>query len=126
MFGIVVEYDYSGDESEWREAIDDFIGHINADDRLRGRFSYQVNIRNDGGGRVHIGQWDEEETLAHLQSQPFFCGVCRKGKKFRRRSPEGNGVQERHTHRHHRHWGVTSTPILSFPDWSRRGGRFTY
>ena len=72
MFGIVVEYDYSGDESEWRDAIDNFIGHINADDRLKDRFSYQVNIRNDGGGRVHIGQWDDAETLTYLQSQPFF------------------------------------------------------
>ena len=101
MFGIVVEYDFSGDESEWRDAIDDFIGHINADDRLRGRFSYQVNIRNDGGGRVHIGQWDEEETLTYFAKPDFFFGVRRKGKKFRRRSPEGDNVQEHHTHGYH-------------------------
>ena len=93
MFGIVVEYDFSGDESEWREAIDDFIGHINADDRLRGRFSYQVNIRNDGGGRVHIGQWDEEETLAHLQSQPFFAEFAGKVKKFAGGAPKATAFK---------------------------------
>ena len=93
MFGIVVEYDFSGDESEWREAIDDFIGHINADDRLRGRFSYQVNIRNDGGGRVHIGQWDEEETLAHLQSQPFFAEFAGKVKIFAGGAPKATAFK---------------------------------
>ncbi|MDP7668847.1 MAG: hypothetical protein QF738_12415 [Rhodospirillales bacterium] len=88
MFGIVVEYDFSGDESEWRDAIDDFIGHINADDRLRGRFSYQVNIRNDGGGRVHIGQWDEEETLTYLQSQTFFSEFAGKVRNFAGGAPK--------------------------------------
>ena len=88
MFGIVIEYDFSGDETEWREAIDGFIGHINADDRLNGRFSYRVNIRNDGGGRIHIGQWDEEETLAYLQSQPFFSEFAGNIKKFAGGAPK--------------------------------------
>jgi hypothetical protein len=42
MFGIVIDYNFSGDEAAWREAIDTFLGHIDADDRLKGRFSYQV------------------------------------------------------------------------------------
>ncbi len=82
MFGIVIQYDFSGDEAAWRAAIDEFIGQINSDDRLKGRFSYQVNVRKDGGGRVHIGQWDEEETLKHLQSQPFFGEFAEKIKGF--------------------------------------------
>lgn len=82
MNGIVVEYDFSGDEDQWREAIDEFISQINADEKLKGRFSYQVNIRGDGGGRIHIGQWDEEETLAYLQSQPFFAEFAGKIQEF--------------------------------------------
>ncbi len=82
MFGIVIEYDFSGDETEWREAVDTFIGQINTDERLRGRFDYQVTMRADGEGRIHIGQWDDEETLAHLQSQPFFATFAGKIKEF--------------------------------------------
>ena len=54
-YGIVIEYDYSGDEAEWQQAIDTFTGKIDADQRLQVRFSYQVNVRNDGSGRVHVG-----------------------------------------------------------------------
>jgi len=72
MYGIVIEYEYSGDENEWRETIDTFIGKINTDERLKGRFTYQVNVHKEGPGRIHIGQWDEEETLKYLQRQSFF------------------------------------------------------
>ena len=72
MFGIVVEYEYSGNEDEWQEVVETFLGHVKADTRLQGCFSYQVNIRKDGAGRIHIGQWDTDKTLAHLQSQPYF------------------------------------------------------
>ena len=82
MFGIVIDYDFSGDEADWQKVMDSFIGNINADDRLKGRFSYMVNARKDGTGRVHIGQWDDEETLAHLQSQPFFGEFAAKVKAF--------------------------------------------
>ena len=94
MFGIVIEYDFSGDETEWREAIDEFIGQINAEARLKGRFSYQVNIRNDGGGRVHIGQWDEDETLSYLQSQPFFSVFAGKVKGFADGAPKSTGFKK--------------------------------
>ena len=71
-FGILIEYELSGDEAAWRQAVDAFIANIDADPRLEGRFSYHVTARGEEGGRVHIGQWDSEETLAHLQSQPWF------------------------------------------------------
>ena len=71
-FGILIEYELSGDEAAWRQAVDTFVANIDADPRLQGRFSYIVTARGEEGGRVHVGQWDAEETLAHLQSQPWF------------------------------------------------------
>ncbi|MBT3915522.1 MAG: hypothetical protein HN731_01885 [Rhodospirillaceae bacterium] len=94
MFGIVIEYDYAGDEAEWQDAIDTFTGQIDADDRLRGRFSYQVNVSNDGNGRIHIGHWDEEETLKHLQSQPYFGEFAEKVKKFSGGGPKSTGFKK--------------------------------
>ena len=94
MHGIVIEYDYSGDETVWRDAVDTFICRIDRDDRLKGRFSYQVNVRNDGAGRVHIGHWDEEETLKHLQSQPFFAEFAGKVKEFAGGPPKSTGFQK--------------------------------
>ncbi|MAF48985.1 MAG: hypothetical protein QF393_03420 [Rhodospirillales bacterium] len=93
MFGIVIEYDFSGDEAEWQEAIDTFTGQIDADDRLRGRFSYQCNVSNDGGGRIHIGHWDQEETLKHLQGQPYFADFSEKVKKFSGGGPKATGFK---------------------------------
>lgn len=93
MFGIVIEYQYSGDESKWREAIDNFISQINADDKLKGRFSYQVNVSKDGESRIHIGQWDEEETLTYLQSQPFFSEFSGKVKEFAGGVPKNTGFK---------------------------------
>ena len=72
MYGIVIEYELSGDEAAWRQAVDTFLKNIDGDPVLQGKFSYEVNSSNDSGGRIHIGHWDREETLAHLQSQPFF------------------------------------------------------
>lgn len=82
MFGIVVEYEYSGDEGDWQGGIDGFIAAINGDERLDGRFSYMVNVKKDGIGRIHVGQWDDEETLAHLQSQDYFKDFAAQLKGF--------------------------------------------
>ncbi len=71
-YGILIQYAYSGDETPWKAATEAFVAAIDADDRLRGRFSYQVNVLGDGVGRVHVGRWDDDETLSHLQAQPFF------------------------------------------------------
>lgn len=72
MNGIVIKYEFSGDESAWRAAVETFLRSIGQDPALRGRFSYEANLCNDGVGRIHIGHWDNDETLAHLQAQPFF------------------------------------------------------
>ncbi|MDP6345251.1 MAG: hypothetical protein QF578_21140 [Alphaproteobacteria bacterium] len=82
MLGIVIEYDFDGDEATWADAVETFVKAIDDDPRLRGRFSYQVNVRADGGGRIHVGRWDEEETLAHLQSQDFFKTFAAKVQEF--------------------------------------------
>ena len=72
MHGIVIEYELSGDEAAWRRAVDTFLKNIDGDPVLQGKFAYEVNTSNDSGGRIHIGHWESEETLSHLQSQPFF------------------------------------------------------
>ena len=82
MYGIVITYDYSGDEATWQQAVDAFIANIDGDSRLKGRFTYQVNVRADGGGRIHIGHWDEPETLTHLQQQDFFKTFAGQVKDF--------------------------------------------
>jgi len=82
MFGILIQYDYDGDEAAWKAAVTEFTDQIDADPALRGKFSYQVNIAADGVGRVHVGRWDREETLAHLQSQDFFKTFAQKIGEF--------------------------------------------
>ncbi len=82
MFGILIEYDYDGDETAWKSAVTDFVNNIDADPVLRGNFSYQVNIAANGTGRVHVGRWNNEETLAHLQSQDFFKTFAQQVGKF--------------------------------------------
>jgi len=81
-FGIVITYDYDGDEADWQAAVDGFIADIDADPRLKGRFTYQVNRALEGPGRIHIGRWDEPETLAHLQGQDFFKAFAGKVGEF--------------------------------------------
>ncbi len=93
MFGIVIDYNFSGDEAAWREAIDTFLGHIDADDRLKGRFSYQVNTCKEGPGRIHIGNWDDETTLKHMQSQPYFPEFATKLKGFANGSLKSTGFK---------------------------------
>lgn len=72
MNGIVIEYVFAGDEGAWRQAVEGFLDNIRQDPALHGRFFYEVNLTADGAGRIHIGHWDNDETLAHLQSRPFF------------------------------------------------------
>jgi len=72
MFGILIQYDYDGDEAPWLAAVEEFVTSIDADPALKGQFNYRVNITSDGVRRVHVGRWDSEATLAHLQSQDFF------------------------------------------------------
>ena len=71
--GLLLEYTYSGDEAPWRAAIETFISHIRSDPKLAGKVTYTVFRRKDDPTRrVHMPRWDSAETLAHLQSQPWF------------------------------------------------------
>ncbi len=78
MFGIVIQYELSGDEEAWKEAVRAFLADIEADPALNGHFRYEVNIAAKGPGRVHVGHWDSEDTLAHLRAQPFFKAFAEK------------------------------------------------
>ena len=82
MFGILIQYNYEGDEAAWKAAVSEFVTNIDADPKLRGNFSYRVNIAADGIGRVHVGRWDSEDVLAHLQSQDFFKTFAQKVGEF--------------------------------------------
>ncbi len=82
MDGILIQYDYSGDEVPWRAAVEEFTGEIDADPVLKGKFSYRVSIAADGIGRVHVGAWENEDILAHLQSQRFFKDFAAKVGEF--------------------------------------------
>ena len=93
MYGIVIQYDYSGDEAAWQSAVDTFMAHIDADARLKDRFSYQVNVSNDGVSRIHVGSWDAEETLKHMQSQPYFGEFAGKVKEFAAGAPVATGFR---------------------------------
>jgi len=93
MFGILIQYDYSGDEGDWRSAVEQFVGAIDADPALAGKFEYRVNIAADGVGRVHVGRWDTEETLAHLQSQGYFKAFAAKIGEFAGGPPHATRLQ---------------------------------
>lgn len=81
MRAITISYTYTGDEATWRAAIDAFIAAVDADPAASGRFVYQVAV-GDGGRRVHWGRWDEADTLAHVQSQPYFRAFAAAVKEF--------------------------------------------
>lgn len=70
--GIAVGYRYEGDEAAWEKVVDDFTRAVSADAALSGRFSYHVQ-KSEGGGRLHIGRWDAEETVKLLQSRDYFA-----------------------------------------------------
>ena len=72
MTGILIQYQYSGDETAWQDAVEAFVANIRGDERLKGRFHYEVVVHGDGTSRSHIGHWDNEETLSYLQGQEFF------------------------------------------------------
>ncbi len=82
MRGITITYRYDGDETEWLEAVNTFIAAIDADPEAVGKFTYQVAVADDGVSRFHWGRWDSAETLAHVQSQPYFQAFAPKVKMF--------------------------------------------
>ena len=50
-------------------------------------------MTTDGVGRVHVGQWDSEETLAHLQLQAFFKTFAGKVGEFFGVGPNANRMR---------------------------------
>jgi len=93
MFGILIQYNYDGDEGEWLTAVEEFVAAVDADPALRGKFSYRVDIAADGVGRVHVGHWDAEETLAHLQAQDFFKRFAAKVGEFAGGAPNATRLR---------------------------------
>lgn len=82
MNGILIEYAYSGDETLWQEAIDEFIDAIKNDSNLEGKFKYIVTVKEDKKNRLHMARWSDQATLEYLQSQPFFKDFAGKIKEF--------------------------------------------
>ncbi len=68
----IIEYSYSGDESEWKANIDEFFAHLKADPILKDGLSYSVYIRADGVSRVHVPAWRDQAVLDHMLKQSFF------------------------------------------------------
>ena len=55
MNGILIQYEYSGDEAKWERAFTKFIEHIDNDPKLKGKFSYIVSRVKEGSKKVHRG-----------------------------------------------------------------------
>ncbi|SPJ30094.1 hypothetical protein [Falsiruegeria mediterranea] len=91
MRAITITYAFSGDETVWQNAVDAFISALDADQELDGRFSYQVAVADDKVTRIHWGRWDSAETLAHVQSQPYFKEFAGKVREFAGGAPNATG-----------------------------------
>ncbi len=72
MDGILIRYEFDGDEAAWRLAVDSFMTKIDADPEVSGGFSYSVNVAADGKRRVHVGRWRDQATLETLQGRDYF------------------------------------------------------
>ncbi len=72
MEGILIRYEFDGDEAAWRSAVDTFVARIDADPQVTGGFSYSVNVAADGRRRVHVGRWTDQATLETLQGRDYF------------------------------------------------------
>jgi quinol monooxygenase YgiN len=82
MYGITISYALSGDEADWREAVDTFVDSLNHDDEIRGRFHYHVFSSKEGSEKVHWGLWDSPETLQIVQSRDYFRTFAAAVRKF--------------------------------------------
>lgn len=78
----VISYEFSGNEKIWRAAIDTFLLAVATDPVLADGFSYDVYIAEEGGRRMHIPRWRDDDVLAHLQTQPFFGEFAAAVKEF--------------------------------------------
>lgn len=91
MRGITITYSFGGNEAEWQATTQTFISAIDADPEAAGKFVYQVAVADDGKTRFHWGRWDSAETLAHVQSQPYFKDFAAKVREFAGGAPNATG-----------------------------------
>jgi hypothetical protein len=93
MFGVSIRYRYEGDEAPWQAAVNAFIDSVNADDAMRGKFSYAVSVAGDGVTRNHVGRWDAEATVKTLQSRDYFAAFGKQIKEFAGESLDAKPVK---------------------------------
>jgi len=72
MNGIVITYDYAGDEAEWETVVGTFVAALNTDAELGGRFRYVVSKSKSSSRRTHFGSWDSKAVLDLMQSRDYF------------------------------------------------------
>ena len=72
MDGILIQYEFNGDENLWKSTTDAFIKAIGDDPELKGKFNYSVFKTSEPTKRVHVGRWDSNQTLETLKSRAFF------------------------------------------------------
>lgn len=72
MNGIVISYEFDGDEAEWVALVGAFVAALNADDELNGGFSYVVSKSKNSPKRTHMGRWESQEVLELMQSREYF------------------------------------------------------
>jgi hypothetical protein len=72
MDGILIQYEFNGDEKQWQTAINEFITQVNGDSELKGKFVYSVFKTSEPSKRVHVGRWDSNQTLESLKQRDFF------------------------------------------------------
>jgi len=94
MEGILIQYNYSGDEAEWEKTINEFVNNVNSDSELSGKFQYSISKGADGIKRVHVGRWDSEATLKTLQQRDFFKTFSQAVQKMAGDSLQPTRIQE--------------------------------
>ncbi|MCG8339534.1 MAG: hypothetical protein MJE63_33920 [Proteobacteria bacterium] len=72
MDGILIQYEYKGDESQWQAVVNKFIFDIDNDPELKGNFFYSVFKTSEPAKRVHVGRWTSNQTLETLRQRDFF------------------------------------------------------
>lgn len=72
MDGILIQYEYGGDESRWQAVMETFILAVETDPDLKGKFTYSVCKTSEPMKRVHVGRWDSNQTLETLKQKSFF------------------------------------------------------
>lgn len=72
MDGILIQYQFNGNEQIWQKTVNTFIARISEDADLAGKFHYSVFKTSEPAKRVHVGRWDSDQTLSTLREKEFF------------------------------------------------------